>query len=267
MFQRISQAAESSPIEQAPLGVTRLGICKSSARGGAAQPSFGNPSVQCRNTIAAARLTALYFRQLQILVVDPRGVLRAESRSTPQESKAMSPLEAITRWLDSQDLGMQLEIAGFATFLVFGDDDTFTLGDSEQLESLYRWLNEPSLASGIAAERALTFRVYFASLAEDRSTGAGWKRTEVLVRRILKDATRDGRFAAARKAQRMLELLPARKESWNQVVRSWNEFAATYLTHEALSSWSAAEKLRGLRAISSTSVPVAGLGSPHRGAA
>ena len=179
----------------------------------------------------------------------------------------MSPLEAITRWLDSQDLGMQLEIAGFATFLVFGDDDTFTLGDSEQLESLYRWLNEPSLASGIAAERALTFRVYFASLAEDRSTGAGWKRTEVLVRRILKDATRDGRFAAARKAQRMLELLPARKESWNQVVRSWNELASTYLTHEALSSWSAAEKLRGLRAISSTSVPVAGLGSPHRGAA
>ncbi len=80
-------------------------------------------------------------------------------------------------------------------------------------------------------------------------TDAGWKRTEELARKILIEAKRDGKFAAAPKAQRMLEVLPARKESWRSVVKSWNELAATYLTHEAVSDWSAAERRMGLRVI------------------
>ncbi|MCP3405627.1 hypothetical protein [Bradyrhizobium sp. CCGB01] len=167
----------------------------------------------------------------------------------------MSPLEAVTRWLESQDLDMQLEIAGFATFLTYGNEGVLALGGSEQLESLHRWLNESNLASCIAADRALSFRTFFDCFVAERMTDVGWKRTEELMRKRLKEAKRDGKSAAARKAQRMLELLPARKESWRRVVKSWNELAGTNLTREAVSSWFAAERRIGLRVISS-GVPV-----------
>lgn len=165
---------------------------------------------------------------------------REPNHGCKEESKAMSPLEAVTRWLDSQDLDMQLEIAGFATFLTFEHDGMPALGRSEQLESLHRWLNELDLAACIAADRALSFRIYFDCFFGERMTDVGWKRTEELVRKRLKEAKRDGKFAAARKVQRMLELLSARKESWRRVVTSWNKLAATHLTDEAITSWSAA---------------------------
>jgi len=168
----------------------------------------------------------------------------------------MSPLKAITSWLEMLDLDMQLEVAGFAAFLMFEQDDVLTLGGSEHLESLHRWLNEPGLSSYVAADRALSFRMCFGCFVADRMTDAGWKRTEDMVHKILKQAKLDGKFAASRKAQRMLELLPARRERWRRVVQSWNELAATYLTHEALTSWSAAEKRIGLRFISSSGVPI-----------
>ncbi|GLR91138.1 hypothetical protein GCM10007857_78540 [Bradyrhizobium iriomotense] len=154
----------------------------------------------------------------------------------------MSPLVAITRWLESQDLDMQLEIAGFATFLMFGDDDVLSLGESGRLEFLHRWLNEPDLVS--PGGRALTFQMHFDWFVEDRMSDDGWKRTEDLMRKNLNEAKRDRKFAAARKAQRMLDLLPARKECWNHVLKSWNALTATYLTHEALTSWTAAETRR-----------------------
>ncbi|WP_245284149.1 hypothetical protein [Bradyrhizobium sp. Cp5.3] len=55
-------------------------------------------------------------RRLQIRLVDERGILQAESLSM-KESKAVSPLEAITRGLQSQALDMQLEIAGLRDIL------------------------------------------------------------------------------------------------------------------------------------------------------
>ncbi|MEY9880460.1 hypothetical protein [Bradyrhizobium sp. USDA 329] len=176
----------------------------------------------------------------------------------------MSPLKAITSWLETLDLDMQLEVAGFAAFLMFERDDVLTIGRSEHLESLHQWLNEPGLSTYVAADRALSFRICFGSFVADRMTDAGWKRTEDLVHEILKQAKRDGKFAAARKAQRMLALLPARKESWKHVVKSWNELAATYLTHEAVTSWSAAKKRVGLSVISSSGVPIVAVRSRHR---
>lgn len=177
----------------------------------------------------------------------------------------MSPLEAITSWLESLDLDMQFEVAGFAAFLMFERDDVLTLGGSERLEALYRWLNEPGLPSYVAADRALSFRICFGCFVDDRMTDAGWKRTEELVCKILEEAKRAGKFAASRKAQRMLALLPARKEGWERVVRSWNELAATCLTNEAVRSWSAASKRIGLKVIPSSGVPIVPLRSPHRG--
>ncbi len=167
----------------------------------------------------------------------------------------MSPLEAITRWLQSQDLDTQLEVAAFARFSIFGDSNVLTLGGPEQLEALQGWLTEPELESRVAVGRALTFRVFFEYFAEGRIAGAGWKRTEELVRRTLEQAKRDGKFAAARRAQRKLQLLPAQKENWHRVATSWNGLAATYLTREALTNWGAAEKRRDLRVISSSDCP------------
>ncbi|MHC2338184.1 hypothetical protein ACVIW0_007473 [Bradyrhizobium sp. USDA 4454] len=48
------------------------------------------------------------------------------------------------------------------------------------------------------------------------------------------EAERDGKYAAERKAQRKLQLLPARKENCFRVAKSWNGLAATYLTRRAL---------------------------------
>ncbi|WP_456640505.1 hypothetical protein [Bradyrhizobium sp. USDA 10063] len=150
---------------------------------------------------------------------------------------------------------MQLEFAAFATVSIFGDSDVLTLGGPEQLETLQRWLTEPELASHTAASRALNFRVSFEYFAAGRITGAGWKRTEELLRKTMEEAKRDGKFAAARKAQRKLQLLPARKENWHRVAKSWNGFAATYLTRKALTNWSAAVNRRGLKVISSAGCP------------
>lgn len=177
----------------------------------------------------------------------------------------MSPLKAIANWLESLELDMQLEVAGFAAFYIFERADALTLGGSDQLEALHRWLNEPGLLSYIAADRALFFRICFGSFVDDRMTEAGWKRTEELVCKILKEAKRNGKFAASRKAQRMLALLPARKESWERVVRSWNELAVTCLTNEAVRSWSSASTCIGLKVIPSSGVPIVPLRSPHRG--
>ncbi|MGY4403779.1 hypothetical protein [Bradyrhizobium sp. USDA 3315] len=158
----------------------------------------------------------------------------------------MSPLEAIARWLDGQDLDTQLEVAAFATFLLFGERAVLTLGTPDQLETLQRWLTEPKLESRAAAGRALTFRVVFEYFAEGRIANDGWKQTEELLIKTLKQAERDGRFAAARKAQRKLQLLPARKENWFRVAKSWNGLAATYLTRQALIGAPARCDLRGI---------------------
>lgn len=156
---------------------------------------------------------------------------------------------------------MHLEVAGFAAFCIFERADALTLRGSDQLEALHRWLNEPGLLSYIAADRALSFRTCFGSFVDDRMTNP----TEELVCNILKEAKRNGKFAASRKAQRMLALLPARKESWERVVRSWNELAVTCLTNEAVRSWSSASTCIGLKVIPSSGVPIVPLRSPHRG--
>ncbi|WFU54746.1 hypothetical protein QA639_35015 [Bradyrhizobium pachyrhizi] len=168
----------------------------------------------------------------------------------------MSPLEAIARWLEAQDLDTQLEIAAFATFSIFGDGDILRLGASEQLEALQRWLTESGLDSRAAAGRALTFRVFFEYFAEGRIAGAGWKRTEELLSKSLEAAKSDGKFAAARKAQRKLQLLPVRKENWYLVAKSWNGLAATHLTREALNI--GAPSRWDLRVISSRDYPPLG---------
>ncbi|UGY20239.1 hypothetical protein HAP48_0024100 [Bradyrhizobium septentrionale] len=146
----------------------------------------------------------------------------------------MSPLEAISRWLESQDLDTQLEVAAYVTFSIFRKSDVLTLGGPEELDTLQRWLTEPELDPRAAAGRALTFRLAFEYFAEGRIRGDGWKRTEELERKSLELAKRDGKLAAARKAQRKLQLLPTRKEHWYRVAKSWNGLAATYLTREAL---------------------------------
>ncbi|MDD1522445.1 MULTISPECIES: hypothetical protein [Bradyrhizobium] len=175
----------------------------------------------------------------------------------------MSPLKAISSWLETLELDMHLEVAAFATFLMFEHDEFLTLGGSGQLEALHRWLNEPDLTVDTAADRALFFKICFGCFVEDRMTDAGWRRTEELVRKILQEARRDGKFAAARKAQRMLEFLPARKGSWKRVVKSWTELAATHLTQEAVTNW--AEKRKSLRVISRSGVPIVAVRSSHRG--
>ncbi|MEY9643229.1 hypothetical protein ABIF66_011522, partial [Bradyrhizobium japonicum] len=138
-------------------------------------------------------------------------------------------------WLESQDLDTQLEVAAYATFLIFRKSDVLTLGGSEELDTLQRWLTEPELDPRAAAGRALTFRLAFEYFAEGRISGVGWKRTEELEHKNLERAKRNGKLAAARKAQRKLQLLPSRKEHWYLVAKSWNGLAATYLTREALS--------------------------------
>ncbi|WP_128089705.1 MULTISPECIES: hypothetical protein [Bradyrhizobium] len=148
----------------------------------------------------------------------------------------MSPLEAICRWLGSQDLDTQLDFAAYAAPSIFEGSDILTLGGPEHLDALLRWLTEPELDPRAAAGRALTFRIVFEYFAQSRIRGDGWKRTEELERKILEQAKCDGRLAAARKTQRKLQLLPARKENWYRVVKSWNRLAATYLTREALAN-------------------------------
>ncbi|KRR11019.1 hypothetical protein CQ12_40105 [Bradyrhizobium jicamae] len=150
----------------------------------------------------------------------------------------MSPIEVIVSWLEAQDLDLQLDVASFASFLIFEDGDVSSLSMPEQLEALRQWLNEPELESHAAATRALTFRISMDYFVESRITGFGWKQTEAELRKTLEEAKRVGKFSAARKAQRMLELLPTRQERWHEVARSWNELASTRLTLKALTDWS-----------------------------
>ncbi|MCP3468323.1 hypothetical protein [Bradyrhizobium sp. CCGUVB23] len=146
----------------------------------------------------------------------------------------MSPIEAIASWLESQDLDLQLDVASFASFVIFEDGDVSSLSMPDQLEALRQWLNEPELESHAAASRALTFRISMDYFVEGRTTGCGWKQTEAKLRKTLDEAKRVGKFPAARKAQRMLELLPTRQARWREVARSWNELASTRLTLKAL---------------------------------
>ncbi|MCP3475532.1 hypothetical protein NLM33_35170 [Bradyrhizobium sp. CCGUVB1N3] len=165
----------------------------------------------------------------------------------------MSPIEAIVSWLEAQDLDLQLDIASFGSFLIFEDGDDPSLSMRERLEALRKWLNEPELDSEAAATRALTFRISIDYFIEGRSTGHGWKQIEAKLRKTLEEAKRVGKFSAARKAQRMLELLPARQERWHEVARSWNELASTRLNLEALTDWS--DKRSRLKVISSAETP------------
>ncbi len=59
----------------------------------------------------------------------------------------MSPLEAIVRWLEGQDLDTQLEVAAFATFPVFVESAVLTLAGPARNSSTQRWLTEPKLDS------------------------------------------------------------------------------------------------------------------------
>ncbi|MCP3463573.1 hypothetical protein NLN62_25390 [Bradyrhizobium sp. CCGUVB23] len=150
----------------------------------------------------------------------------------------MSPIEAIASWLEAQDLDLQLDVASFASFVIFEDGDVSSLGMPDQLEALRQWLNGPVLESHAAASRALTFRITMDFFVEGRTTGCGWKQTEAKLRKSLDEAKRVGRFPTARKAQRLLECLPTRQERWHEVARSWSELASTRLTLEALTDWS-----------------------------
>lgn len=187
---------------------------------------------------------------LQILIGDQCDVLRAESLRTLhypvsvikrnkvlRKAKVMSPIEAIFSWLETQDLDLQLDIASFGSFLIFEDGDDPSLSVPEQLEALRQWLNEPELESQAAANRALTFRITVDYFVESRTTGCGWKTIEAKLHKTLDEAKCVGNFSAARKAQRMLQLLPTRQERWHEVARSWNELASTRLTLEALTDW------------------------------
>ncbi|MCP3460578.1 hypothetical protein [Bradyrhizobium sp. CCGUVB23] len=165
----------------------------------------------------------------------------------------MSPIEAIVSWLEAQDLDLQIDVASFASFLIFEAGDVPSLSIPEQLEAVRQWLNEPELESHAAASRALTFRISMDYFVEGRTTGCGWKQTEAKLRKTLDDAKRVGKFPAARKAQRMLELLPTRQARWHEVARSWNELASTRLTLKALTDWS--DKRPSLKTISSAANP------------
>ncbi|WP_445222855.1 hypothetical protein ACKWRH_45825 (plasmid) [Bradyrhizobium sp. Pa8] len=146
----------------------------------------------------------------------------------------MSPIEAIVSWLEAQDLDLQLDIASFGSFLIFEDGDDPSLSMPEHLEALRQWLNQPELELQAAVNRALTFRITIDYFVEGRTTGCGWKKLEAKLHKTLEEAKRVGNFSAARKAQRMLQLLPTRPERWHEVARSWNELASSHLTLKAL---------------------------------
>ncbi|WP_025038656.1 hypothetical protein [Bradyrhizobium sp. DOA9] len=157
----------------------------------------------------------------------------------------MSPLEAITRWVETQDPEVQGDIGACAGFYLFESDDAFLeLGKPKQVEALKQWLSESNVPAYRAVGRALRFRACFGYFIGCWFSDAEWKAAENFLRKVIAEATsapnsEDARFALA--LQQRLNALPARKRRWRHVRASWRELVQAHLSDQALRDWSLAE--------------------------
>ncbi|MCP3460396.1 hypothetical protein [Bradyrhizobium sp. CCGUVB23] len=156
----------------------------------------------------------------------------------------MTPLMIINDWFEKQDGEVQVEIAGMAALLMFDGADLVDLGSHEQVEFLRHWLSEVGLQAYTVVGRALTFRVCFEYFAEDRFTDFGWRLSEKALRKALEapeHAPNSDTMRLASHARRMLDGLPARKNKWIEVGKSWRELADACLTSSALRDWTSSQ--------------------------
>jgi hypothetical protein len=157
----------------------------------------------------------------------------------------MTPLDAISKWLNEQDAEVRSDTGMLVSMLLF-DNTSFEVLQNGAA-NLLAWLGTKGLPSYTVVGRAVRFRACFEFVYTKRFTPEGWTNTEKMFRSIISTGASDSTSDEAKlspSAFPMLRALPERIEVWREVGIAWKQLLDDHISDEALESWQFRQPLR-----------------------
>jgi hypothetical protein len=149
-----------------------------------------------------------------------------------------SPAVDLTTWLKSLPQDIQEDIAALMSSAHPGlkFELAVIIDRDKLLNSFYEVIEAQQKRNFASAGFLIAFRAIFDFLFAQRGTPNGWDLPEASFRDMLASDDPDHEILKAN-AQRMLDELPARRESWKQVCKQWTELKETSLSDTDLELW------------------------------
>jgi hypothetical protein len=154
----------------------------------------------------------------------------------------LSPLATLANWLKQQQEDAQNDIAfGVAALM---DDDGWSKSGEVLRAAMFNLLDDREELPLRVVGRTIAFKSCLEYFCRSRFHAEGWEDNEDMFRSVISEAATDHESEAAQiafSAFQMLRQLPARREMWLAVGKSWSALVEEHLSDDALDRWRSAE--------------------------